>query len=94
MQKRYWLRGGVTLGLLDLVLVFLNIAFNPASGLILALNIVQGPFSYLLYPILNLDKMRGNIPILVVGGLICWFIIGAIFGWLYGRIKNRKISGI
>ena len=90
MQKRYWLRGGIA-GLIFVILAsFLMLANRDlAESLILSTPImwVNSLISYGLYFIFG-SKMS------FLASYIVWpeyFIIGAIIGWLYGKIKNRSI---
>ncbi|MCX6717859.1 MAG: hypothetical protein NTU76_04290 [Candidatus Taylorbacteria bacterium] len=85
MNKKYWLWGAI-IGIiisfgafyyLDNIgdSAFVNIPFFPAIIV-----------SLLLFG-LN-DGSSGLGPLLVF--LVYGFIVGAIIGWLYGKIKNRK----
>jgi len=78
--------GGIIAVLVDILLVFIAIAGSSPGADILALNMVQTPFTYFLSKISY--ESLGNRGLLVIGGLLCWSIIGIIIGWLYGKIKN------
>lgn len=80
-----WLKGGLTGVIIDVILIVFAFLFSsPADADTLALNLVQYPLTFFTGSIFN------NNFILVVGGLIVYFIIGAIIGWIIRRLKNKK----
>ena len=111
-KMKAWLKGGLIFGAIDLIFVFL-VLFTPLMALlvpipvsakILWLEIVQIPFSFLLYladiktynsggvsgSTSFVASKGGNIFVLVVGGLIIYLLIGALIGWIVGKIRNRE----
>ena len=83
-----WVKGGIILAILDLILVlFAIISSHPFDAQIIALGMVQFPF-YLLLGLFDFSFTQ-NIYTLAFGGLLVWFIIGSIIGWIVGKIKNR-----
>ena len=70
----YWLRGGISL---DLLIIISMIIFPKLSEIPIISILLYFPLFYGF----------------IIGGLIilfCWFIIGAIIGWIYGKIKRES----
>jgi len=81
-----WLKGGLIFGVIYfLICIIVGIIylfdFNPFIVLVLAYFIIF-PISYFI----NL----GISFITIIINLIFWFIIGALIGWLIGKI-NKKV---
>ncbi len=80
-QKRYWLRGGFA----GLIIVVVNIIligpFGPLSYFF-GLSQRALKFSYIL-------PYTGNS--IFVTHLIMGFILGSVFGWIYGRTRRGII---
>jgi len=77
MQKRYWLRGGVTgLVLFCLVFVFMSLKNTGKISVSDAFSCSSG---------------HGPCLVIINYGLVFFFIlVGSFLGWLYGKIKNRN----
>lgn len=89
MNKKYWLRGGVI-------------------GIIVGFLLLKTPLIYLIsYPISFIVKLAiNNFDFLLNGNgfifytavitystvFIGMFFVGSIFGWIYGKLKNRDSS--
>ena len=95
MKKRYWLRGGIGLLLLYGLLTAILYPFGTGEWFPYWLipSIIGGiPLSALfhwlssgIYSGIYSEGLTGfTLPI------ITYFILGAILGWLYGKIKNRN----
>jgi|SRR6185369_13077460 len=94
-QKRYWLRVGITLAIINIILCV--IAFNLPevknphnnSDLIALLfpNILISSFALSW---MGWSEGMPTILVYLIPGSIFWFIVGAILGWIYGKIKNRN----
>lgn len=95
----YWLRGGLFLGAVFLLLgLTLTIAGMSIEEL--------GKLNPLLKAILVPPVLLSLIPTAIIEELslprsatlflslysIVGFIVGVVFGWLYGKIKNRRTS--
>ena len=91
MKKRYWLRGGIGLLLLYGLLTAILYPFGTGQGEWL--------------PYWSIPSVIGGIPLFalfhrfgyfidsigsIIAPIITYFILGAILGWLYGKIKNRN----
>ena len=77
-QKKYWLRGGLTLALLDIVLILSLWNFGGLDGRFIFLDITQ--------PVIFESGMVGT----YFQGIISYFISGSLLGWIYGKIKNTN----
>lgn len=100
----YWLRGGIVGSSLNILLFVLILVIAKIFGdyaLILAFTIVPfvSPFFFGVSPLFFLDlslPYNLNIPFFVYQflniliPLIVYFVIGAIIGWIYGKIKVRN----
>jgi len=83
-----WIKGGIILGVLDIILVlYVIISSHPLDAQLLALGIVQFP-SLFLFSWLGQNYTQ-NIYIISLGGILTWFLIGAIIGWIVGKIRNK-----
>lgn len=91
-QKNYVLRGGILLTVLWLLMNIYNYFFSSLVPEILGW--IMSPF----YAIAYLSCASGNntyeactlYPALgLVLSAILYFILGALLGWIYGKMKNR-----
>lgn len=103
-NKRYWLVGAlyslaICVILLLLLVIISNLAGNSCTGDICSPRLATVPLfnwiiSVFLWPIaivsaMGLDyNVKIILMIILVG--VYYSIIGAIIGWLYGKIKNKK----
>jgi len=81
----YWLRSGLIGAIIYLIIVAIwMFSIPPIEPTFLSqiLKILIGPFSFLGFGIL----IPGVLP---TAAAILGYIIGAIIGWIYGKIKNR-----
>ncbi|MBS3085684.1 hypothetical protein J4225_03285 [Candidatus Pacearchaeota archaeon] len=73
----YWLKGGVIFEILLIIGLFL-IAFIKGEGLAILFLLIffggENPWEMFTF----------------LGFLILYFILGAIIGWIYGKIRNRN----
>jgi hypothetical protein len=85
-KKKYWLRGGMS-GIFLLFLPFLYLQFK------FGWEMIDESIAFEIYLFLN------KLPLLfspstqfvkLCIAFVIYFSIGMIFGWLYGKIKNRK----
>lgn len=87
-KKRYWLRGGITGAMLAIIIVFIFLSpfFDVVvpdsyNGLIQSIFLII----FLLTPIILWGK---SFLYMYVIGPVVWFILGAIIGLIYGKIKK------
>jgi len=102
--KKYWLIGGITLAILYtlfffvfLIFLYANESSSAGRGLgMITLVIVNIPISLLLEPIVHTlpnfidDSMFTAGTLLLIAGIVQWFVVGSIICWIYGKIKNRQ----
>lgn len=89
----YWLKGGIIFLAIDILLISLLsiIGGNPYEG-------DNSIFTSVHQPILswftNLNESNPTLQTILVAsqGLIGYFVIGAVIGWIYGIVKNKIIS--
>ena len=98
MQKRYWLRVGITLAVIHLIIALVMLGMyllgrsDPHSESIWAfflLGFIDFPSIFFLQ-ILPFRGEIAEIGGLIIGGTVQWALIGGLLGSLYGRIKNKK----
>jgi len=83
-MKKPWLIGGLIFVLIDLALiVFAFLSSYPAEAQNLALNIVQYPFTVFT------NRLDNN-TIVIIGGLVAYFIMGSVLGWVVGKMRSKK----
>ena len=85
-DKKYWLKGGLTVSLIAFVVLFLGT---------LVTNDISPIMSSLYFPGIWLAKAINAdilffIPTAIVFGLIVYFFLGSIIGWIYGKLKNSN----
>jgi hypothetical protein len=89
MNKKYWLRVGLVLSVLYIVAVVLiwpdSLTWTSGNALLIGLTLISYPLAFIS---IALDVQ--SVPLLIVLGVINWFIIGAILGLVYGKIKSRN----
>lgn len=97
----YWLKGGVIFLVISIFLhLFIKLLYvlTPIVGISF---LIWYPLSWILYFLPSLIIFWNSIfepdtfiPIVsgtnVIHVFIFYFIIGAIIGWIYGKIKSRK----
>jgi len=102
-DKAYWIRGGIIFGLLDLILIILTIITADKCNIDMirlqefgndctSWNLVLFIASYL--PILFIKTSSQSLSqalyIFAIPSLIIYFVVGAIVGLIYGKIKSRR----
>jgi len=93
-KKRYWLRGGIILGVIYTVLIILGsliswITISKSSfsgGNIIILSFM----SKILFP----GSWVTSIFLSMIISVIFYILLGAGIGWVYGKIKNRNINKV
>ncbi len=89
-NKSYWLNGGIIFLILDILLIgFIIISSHPWEVVLLGLSMTQIPVSGLYLSFTGVSSALGLIPLIILG-LINWFIIGSIIGWIIEKIKINK----
>jgi len=96
MNKKYWLRGatiGVIFHIVLSVLLLSLVGIHPTNNNDLVAWIF--PNVFLAIPIMPIISIEGFDSVFgewtVLWWLVFyWFAVGAFFGWLYGKIKNRN----
>ena len=90
MKKRYWLRGLLIFGSVGFLFTLKSIGANS----ILCISPNCGISDQLLIGIRSLPiffTTAGSFPIyLIAFYVIMPGLVGALLGWLYGKIKNRN----
>lgn len=96
----YWLRGGVIGVLILVIILFLSIILALIGKVDVILN---NPFIYIIVKILAsptsilnlfpIDPINNSILWYcfgIISGVIVYFLIGAVIGWIVGKIKSKK----
>lgn len=105
IQKRYWLKGGLILSGLYIFLSAASFLLNEVfeldvTGMFFIL--LQAPL-YFFYGFLGgrgggfFNGLEAFALPSIIGYtflVVIYFIVGAILGWLYGKIKSRKSSHV
>ena len=97
-NKRYWLRIGITLAGLHLLIgVLMLVIFlfrsNPSAEDIMFFLFLAIPDYPAVWIMQYLDLPgRGLVDVfyIILFGTSQWFLFGSILGLVYGKIKNRK----
>ena len=88
-KRSYWFKGGIVLGILDIVVILIGYVISSSESL--------GWFLMFTKIFFNALAIALRLPIyqnyqVIIGGLISWFVIGATIGWIYGKIKNKNVG--
>jgi len=86
IKKRYWLRGGIIIAGLAL-LVVLSTFYVEFPGIIYTSLFFYSAPAWMICG----SSCNGiwNVLIFFIGTSL-FFILGALIGWIYGKIKERK----
>ena len=98
VSKPHWLKMGIILSSTYCVLFLLGILLSPLSAInsaveevVVALIIVISiPSIWVMALFPGLSYTEGIGWEFFIGALITYFLIGAIIGWIYGKIKSKK----
>ena len=100
IKKRYWLRVGIILGILHFIawVGTLLLSLSATDGVSRAFAwFPLGLVDFLIAPLMRLggslgvsDTVGGGAILFLIFGTTQWLLIGAVVGWLYGKIKSRK----
>ncbi|HEY4511652.1 MAG TPA: hypothetical protein VJH55_02315 [Candidatus Paceibacterota bacterium] len=95
MNKRYWLKGGILAVVINLVLfgfMYGCDSFIPIAGEGFGCGVLFGlPLLPILMFLGYLTSGNVSFSVGLITAFVFWFLIGAILGWLYGKIKNKKV---
>ncbi len=85
----YWFRGGLSLGFIGILLFFIwQVSYINHKYIISDLiSSLSFPIGYLVYYFSDFSLL-----IIIPLYFIYYFIIGALIGWIYGKIKNRNVE--
>jgi len=83
---KIWLKGGLIVAILDVVLILFAIVFSGPEAHILALSIIQFPFSKIAYVM----SANPNMSTFIIGGILTYFVIGALIGLIIQIIIKFK----
>lgn len=89
----YWAKGGVTLVITMAIVSLPGIFFMPLRIIFLPGVLINILFDELFIggTLYNPTLPEGiSIALSIIFSVAIYFIIGTLFGWLYGKIKNRK----
>ncbi len=97
-MKKYWLRFGLSLSFLVIVTTVLVVT-GAVKDFLFIQHVVEFVTVGLLIPMkviphdLLLNKYQNeNVVLVFFSVLIIWFVIGALLGYFYGKIKNLKTN--
>jgi hypothetical protein len=83
-----WLKFGISFSVIDIILIILGlVTSSPKEADIMVLHFIQIPLTYTAEAIFG-DSYIQSFSILILGGLATWFLIGALIGWIVGKIKK------
>jgi len=88
MNKKYWLKGGLILSVLSILLFSLGVKVIFILGWLFLL-LIDGLFlgGTIKYPTFSGDTSDFLSFLL---SIIIYFVLGAFFGWIYGKLKTKK----
>jgi len=88
MRKRYWLRGGIWFATIYIIMGFVAFLVNIIF-LVVFIQLTVPIWQSIMFLYWDELSVYG---ILLTGafGIVMYFLLGAISGWVYGKIKNRK----
>ena len=90
----HWLKGGIITVLIFISAFILSLFLPPycPHSVLGGCGLVIEPFVYTLIPGWFITDFidDGNIYVGFLASFIVYFILGALIGWIYGKIKNNK----
>ena len=87
----YWLKGGILSAIIFVIVFLLAFYLDATYGGHPGLLIFPLIPLIILSSLFNLDiSLTNSFIIVILLLLFFWFIVGAIIGWMYGKIKNRN----
>jgi len=97
----YWVRGGIIGVLLCIVFILLIFTYQStikgSAGWLTPLELFTFVSSlplqeFVFWPLLGHGDNIFEEELAIPTTIISWFIVGVVFGYLYGKFKNRKKS--
>ncbi len=85
-DRKYWLKGGLTVFLIAFVVLFLGVLVTNDISTFVSLFYFPGIW---LAKAIRVDSLL-FIPIAIIFGLAVYFFVGSIIGWIYGNLKNSN----
>mgnify|MGYP001561561568 CR=1 FL=1 len=93
-RTSYWLKGVIIALSFSIIILIANILLDAASGS----NPFRNEWNMILYYMINFpvvvffDKLNieFNIFYFILSSLVFYFILGAVIGLIYGKLKNRN----
>lgn len=92
-ETPYWLKGVITALSFSIIILIANLLLDNASGS----NPFSGEWNMIFYYMINFpiiaffDKLNieFNIFYFILSSLAFYFILGAVIGLIYGKLKNK-----
>jgi len=82
-NKKYWLRGGmIGIGIFLIVFIILDVYSNVCTKEYCGLAIWGLALPWENY-------LGQNLTLGILLNFFCSFVVGALIGWIYGKIKRR-----
>ena len=89
-KKRYWLRGGIILALVIVILDFAGgylfwVHSVPSLKFIVWASLIS------IMPSSFINQLTHGLmtPVMLPVNIVFYFVLGSIIGWIYGKIKNK-----
>ena len=85
-----WLKGGIILALIDFIILLIPLVkyfsnpnyYGESFGYLL---VFTNPLSWMLS---DLFEVPLNLPLMAFLGIILYFLVGSLIGWLIGKFKK------
>jgi len=98
-KKRYWLKGIVTITIVWVAVSiawFLYFLVEVKPTMLEEFGYVLAAYGfYFLYPIglfMDVFEMINEAYVYIPINVFIIFVLGAVLGWIYGKIKNRNFT--
>lgn len=91
-----WLKGAIIFVFLDILnILFILLPNRPfvayVDTIVFSLFFTHIPLSWVYLSLfgMHVDTLVSMVPFLIVG-LINWFLVGALIGWIVRKIRSKK----
>lgn len=95
MNKKYWLRTGLTIAIIFLVYSFFvdwlgQAGVQISAGSYKIFYEIGYPFIFVRFLIIGFQDSFGALVLGDIIAFVVFFLVSALIGWIYGRVKNHS----
>ena len=88
----YWIKGGIIFGFIPIITLFLVFIYSRELAALIFIFLFGFGVPAILDDLGYTTEIATRAVIIWGIPIIIWFIIGSVIGWIYGKIKSRKME--